>query len=120
MKNIGMVWIALFLILLLASSVAANGARHAVETPHRMTAPRSNATTYRIVAPPTAASVGRGCLPTCTVRKPVLESVEDGLALLLDVPLALLSPITCPILSPIMDRLDEPQNRSYDPYRRRR
>ena len=46
------------------------------------------------------------CRVVCKGSKPFLEYVEDGLALALDVPLAILSPLTCPIVAPIMDRLD--------------
>ena len=120
MKNIGMVGIVLILVCLVASSVAANGARHTGAPSYRGSVSPSAATTYRITAPPTAASIRSRCLPVCEGRKPLLEYVEDGVALVLDVPLALLSPITCPILSPVMDRIDGSKYRSYDPYRRRR
>lgn len=120
MKNIGMVGIVLILVCLLASSAAANGARRSGATSYRGKASPSAATTYRITAPRSAASFGNRCLPVCETRKPLMEYVEDGVALFLDVPLALLSPITCPILSPVMDRIDGPDDRSYDPYRRRR
>jgi hypothetical protein len=51
----------------------------------------------------------RGCSRTrtvCKVRKPCLAALEDCLAYALDIPLAMLSPITCPIISPILDALD--------------
>ena len=108
MKNIGMVGLGLLLVILVASSVAANGAR------------KSGATTYTITIPPSAATVGNRCLPACQPRKPILEYVEDGVALVLDVPLALLSPITCPIIAPVMDRINGSDSRSYDGYRRGR
>jgi hypothetical protein len=108
MKIIGMAGIVVLLVLLVASSVTANGVRY------------PGPTTYRITAPPSAATVGSRCLPVCEVRKPLLEYVEDGVALVLDLPLALLSPITCPILSPVMDRLDGSDYRSYERCRRRR
>lgn len=108
MKIIGMAGIVLLLALLVASSVTANGVRY------------SGPTTYRIAVPPSAAPVGSRCLPLCEGRKPLLEYVEDGVALVLDLPLALLSPITCPILSPVMDRLDGSDYRSYDQCLRRR
>jgi hypothetical protein len=53
------------------------------------------------------------CQVVCKAPKPFLERVEDGLAYALDIPLAILSPITCPILSPLLDRIDPVENRSY-------
>jgi hypothetical protein len=52
-----------------------------------------------------------------TVRKapkPFLEAVEDGIAYVLDIPLAMLSPFTCPIVAPILEKLDSGPNRQYD------
>jgi hypothetical protein len=54
------------------------------------------------------------CVMVCRSEKPALEVLEDGLAYALDVPLALLSPITCPIVTPLMDRLDSDPDRYYD------
>jgi hypothetical protein len=55
---------------------------------------------------------------TCRVvrkaPKPFLEAVEDGIAYILDIPLAMLSPLTCPIVAPIMERLDSGPDRQYD------
>lgn len=53
------------------------------------------------------------CVPSAPSVKPFLAYVEDGLALALDVPLAMLSPIFCPILAPIIDRLGPSDARSY-------
>lgn len=53
------------------------------------------------------------CQMVCKAPKPFLASVEDGLAYLLDLPLAILSPITCPIVSPVLDRLDPVKERTY-------
>jgi len=53
------------------------------------------------------------CVPSAPSGKPFLAYVEDGLALALDIPLAMLSPICCPILAPIIDRLDPWDARSY-------
>jgi hypothetical protein len=53
------------------------------------------------------------------VLRPVSEYVEDGVALVFDLPLALLSPILCPVVGPIMDAVDPVENRSF-PRRRRR
>jgi hypothetical protein len=50
--------------------------------------------------------------------RPVTEYIEDGVALVLDLPLALMSPILCPVVGPIMDAIDPVENRSY-PGRRR-
>lgn len=43
------------------------------------------------------------CQVICKAPKPILEIMEDGLAYALDIPLAILSPITCPIVSAILD-----------------
>jgi hypothetical protein len=53
------------------------------------------------------------CQMVCKAPKPVLAILEDGLAYALDLPLALLSPITCPIVRPIMDRVDPVEKRTY-------
>jgi hypothetical protein len=53
------------------------------------------------------------CQVVCKVPKPFLEIVEDGLAYALDIPLAIMSPITCPIVSPLLDKFDPVENRSY-------
>lgn len=53
------------------------------------------------------------CQVVCKAPKPALEIIEDGLAYLLDIPLAILSPITCPIVSPIVDRIDPVEARSF-------
>ncbi|MFH1115931.1 MAG: hypothetical protein V1792_18625 [Pseudomonadota bacterium] len=53
------------------------------------------------------------CAVICKGSKPFLEYVEDGIAYALDIPLAILSPITCPIVSPIADRFDSGADRSY-------
>ena len=45
--------------------------------------------------------------------KPVGEYIEDGIALVLDLPLALMSPILCPVVGPIMDAVDPVENRSF-------
>ncbi len=44
--------------------------------------------------------------PVYKVKKPCLAAIEDLLAYALDIPLAMLSPITCPIVSTIRDALD--------------
>lgn len=59
---------------------------------------------------------GERCLPICKPKKPYLQYVEDGVAALFDVPLALISPIACPIVSPIMDTIDPVENRSFETY----
>jgi hypothetical protein len=59
-------------------------------------------------------------LPMCEVQKPYLEYLEQGVALILDVPFALMSPICAPIVGPIMDRLDPVQDRSVPRSRSRR
>jgi hypothetical protein len=51
--------------------------------------------------------------------RPVSEYIEDGVALVFDLPLALMSPILCPIVGPIMDAVDPVENRSFHHKRRR-
>ncbi|MBI5250793.1 MAG: hypothetical protein HY912_14980 [Desulfomonile tiedjei] len=53
------------------------------------------------------------CQVVCKAPKPALAILEDGLAYLLDIPLAILSPITCPIVSPILDKIDPVEARSF-------
>jgi hypothetical protein len=53
------------------------------------------------------------CQMVCKGPKPVLAYLEDGLAYALDLPLAILSPLACPIISPVLDRLDPVEKRSY-------
>lgn len=53
------------------------------------------------------------CVMVCKGQKPILETLEDGLAYALDLPLALLSPITCPIVTPLLDKFDSDADRTY-------
>ncbi len=53
------------------------------------------------------------CQMVCKGEKPILAYLEDGLAYALDLPLAILSPITCPIVAPVLDRLDPVEARTY-------
>jgi hypothetical protein len=53
------------------------------------------------------------CQVICKAPKPFLERLEDGLAYALDIPLAMLSPITCPVVSPLLDKFDPVEQRSY-------
>lgn len=53
------------------------------------------------------------CQVICKGPTPFLEALESGLAYALDIPLAMLSPITCPIVTPIMDRIDSGPDRTY-------
>ncbi len=54
------------------------------------------------------------CRSVRKAPKPFLEAVEDGIAYVLDIPLAMLSPLTCPIVAPILEKLDSGPNRQYD------
>jgi hypothetical protein len=45
------------------------------------------------------------CQMVCQGNRPFLETLETGVAYALDIPLAILSPITCPIIRPVMDRI---------------
>lgn len=65
-------------------------------------------------------SVNGNPIRACEVRKPISEYAEDGLALIFDIPLAMLSPITCPVVSRILDVVDPVENRSYQSYGRKR
>ncbi|GEM_PF-5637598 len=56
---------------------------------------------------------GAKCRTVVGAPKPALDLLEDGLAYLLDIPLAIVSPITCPIMSPILDNLNSAQDRYY-------
>lgn len=56
---------------------------------------------------------GVKCRTVVGAPKPALDLIEDGLAYLLDIPLAIVSPITCPIVSPILDDLNAAQDRYY-------
>lgn len=60
------------------------------------------------------------CQVICKGPTPVLEALESGLAYALDIPLAMLSPITCPIVGPIMDRVDSGSDRTYSRSGRRK
>ncbi len=53
------------------------------------------------------------CQVICKGPTPFLEALESGLAYALDIPLAMLSPITCPIVGPILDRIDSGPDRTY-------
>jgi hypothetical protein len=53
------------------------------------------------------------CQVVCKGDRPILEVLESGLAYVLDIPLAILSPITCPIVKPVMDKIDPIEERSY-------
>jgi hypothetical protein len=53
------------------------------------------------------------CWVVCKGSKPFLEYVADGLAYALDIPLAILSPVTCPIVAPVLRRIDSDGDRVY-------
>jgi hypothetical protein len=53
------------------------------------------------------------CQVVCKGDRPILEVIEAGLAYALDLPLAILSPIACPIVRPVMDKIDPIEERSY-------
>ncbi|MGC8659114.1 MAG: hypothetical protein ACP5U1_08570 [Desulfomonilaceae bacterium] len=62
------------------------------------------------------------CVMVCKGQKPTLEALEDGLAYALDIPLALMSPVTAPVVSSLLDKYDNDPDRSYygrSPQRRR-
>jgi hypothetical protein len=53
------------------------------------------------------------CQVVCKGERSFLETLESALAYALDVPLAILSPIACPIIRPVMDKIDPVEERSY-------
>ena len=67
----------------------------------------------------TSYPVKAKCRVISRAPKPALEMLEDGLAYLLDIPLAILSPITCPIVAPIMDEIDSSPDRYYSSVRKK-
>ncbi|AFM26446.1 hypothetical protein [Desulfomonile tiedjei] len=85
---------AMVVVVFLASCLIANAA----------TAPKGTYTVY---------DAKNKCQVVCKAPKPALEILEDGLAYLLDIPLAILSPITCPLVTPVLDRIDPVEARSF-------
>lgn len=66
-----------------------------------------------------AADLTFTCRSIRKAPKPFMEAVEDGVAYVLDIPLAMLSPLMCPIVSPIMERIDSGPDREFYPTARR-
>ena len=60
------------------------------------------------------------CVMVCKAPKPTLEILEDGLAYALDLPLAMLSPITVPIMTPLLEKYDSDPDRTYHGRKARR
>lgn len=58
-------------------------------------------------------SADQSCRVIYRAPKPFLERAEDLLAYALDIPLAILSPFTCPIVAPILDGVDQGPERPY-------
>lgn len=72
------------------------------------------ATTERISrTPKTVYNKTHQCVMVCQGERPALETLETGLAYLLDIPLAIISPITCPIVTPLLEKYDSGPERSY-------
>ncbi len=72
------------------------------------------ATTERISrTPKTVYNKTHQCVMVCQGDRPAMETLETGLAYLLDIPLAIISPITCPIVTPILEKYDSGPERSY-------
>ena len=93
-------------ILWLASPAFANGASERVKPIRAHTVSTYNA--------------ANKCQVICKGSKPVLEYVADGFAYALDIPLAILSPITCPVFSPLIHAFDDYPDRIYRRNPRRR
>ena len=55
------------------------------------------------------------CVMICKGQKPTMEALEDGLAYALDIPLALLSPVTAPVMDSLLDKFDSGPDRTYYP-----
>ncbi len=89
------IFVAVLLLMFVCSYACANGGSEAVN---------------RTV---TLYNTKNKCQVVCKAPKPALAIIEDGLAYLLDIPLAILSPITCPIVSPILDKIDPVEARSF-------
>ncbi len=53
------------------------------------------------------------CIMVCKGQRPALEALEDGLAYALDIPLALISPVTAPVVSSLLDKYDTNPDRTY-------
>lgn len=53
------------------------------------------------------------CRVICKGRTPAAAMLEDGLAYLVDIPLALVSPLTCPVVAPLLERFDSGSDRSF-------
>jgi len=106
MSSVRTVVVCAAVILLLASPAFANGALDRVK-PIKTQAH----STY---------SAANKCQVVCKGSKPVLEYAADGLAYALDIPLAILSPITCPVFSPLIHAFDDYQDRTYRRNPRRR
>lgn len=79
------------------------------------TAPFSDAATTERISktPKTVYNKTHECVMICSGERPPLETLETGLAYLLDIPLAMLSPITCPIVTPLLEKYDSGPDRSY-------
>ncbi len=72
------------------------------------------ATTERISrTPKTVYNKKHQCVMVCQGERPALETLETGLAYLLDIPLAMISPITCPIVTPLLEKYDSGPDRTY-------
>jgi hypothetical protein len=93
--NIRGIFAAVILLMFVCSYASANGSSEAVN---------------RTV---TLYNTKHKCQVVCKAPKPALAVIEDGLAYLLDIPLAILSPITCPIVSPVLDKIDPVEARSF-------
>ncbi len=73
-----------------------------------------SATTERIsTTPRTVYNKTHQCVMVCQGERPALETLETGLAYLLDIPLALISPVTCPIVTPLLEKYDSGPDRTY-------
>jgi hypothetical protein len=53
------------------------------------------------------------CRSVRKAPKPFMEAVEDGVAYVFDIPLAMLSPLMCPIVAPIMEKIDSSPDREF-------
>ena len=77
--------------------------------------PFANAATEERISttPKTIYNKKHQCVMVCPGERSALETLETGLAYLLDIPLALVSPIPCPVVAPLMEKYDSGPDRAY-------
>jgi hypothetical protein len=69
------------------------------------------AVSSRLRATPYDAS--HGCTSVHRAQRPASDAIEDGLAYVLDIPPAMISPPTCPVGVPLLETLDSDKSRTH-------